>query len=297
MEHYIDDAPEGTRPEPPPRRARVARALWWIAPLLAVGAIATAYLLWPQARVGEPPAAAPPRAAAPPAAAPAEPAIRHPIEEARPDAHETAAAAPLPALEASDQLVHDGLEGLLGARAVEQFVVAGGFVRRIVATVDNLPRQKAPVRAWPVMPTPGAFAATGGRDAGQIDPANARRYEPFVRLVESADAGKAVALYVRLYPLFQQAYRELGYPRGYFNDRLVEVIDHLLAAPEVPAPIRLRQPFVMWEYADPALEARSAGQKTLIRMGPDNARRLKAKLREIRRQVTRAAPSAPEATN
>jgi hypothetical protein len=100
-----------------------------------------------------------------------------------------------------------------------------------------------------------------------------------------------VALYVRFYPLFQQAYKELGYPDRHFNDRAVEVIDHLLAAPEVAGPVALGKPWVMWEYADPALEARSAGQKALIRMGPDNARRLKAKLREIRRQVTRSAPA------
>jgi hypothetical protein len=39
---------------------------------------------------------------------------------------------------------------------------------------------------------------------------------------------------------------------------------------------------VLYEFADPALESRSAGQKALIRMGPANARRIKAKLREIR---------------
>jgi hypothetical protein len=94
---------------------------------------------------------------------------------------------------------------------------------------------------------------------------------------------------VRWYPLFQQAYRELGYPDGYFNDRLVEVIDHLLAAPEVKGPVALAKPWIMWEYADPKLEALSAGHKILVRVGPENAARLKAKLREVRRQVA-AAP-------
>jgi hypothetical protein len=103
--------------------------------------------------------------------------------------------------------------------------------------------------------------------------------------MEAVDTGRLVALYVRFYPLFQQAYRELGYPKGYFNDRLVEVIDHLLVTPEITGPIRLTKPWIMYEFADPALEARSAGQKTLIRMGPANALRVKAKLREFRRQI------------
>ena len=169
--------------------------------------------------------------------------------------------------------------------AIDEYVVATGLVRRIVVTVDNLTRKKAPQRMWPVKPTADKFLTSGAGDAVYISPDNARRYEPFLKVMESVDAGKLAALYVRFYPLFQQAYRELGYPKGYFNDRLVEVIDHLLVTPEIDGPIRLAKPWIMYEFADPALEARSAGQKTLIRMGPANALRVKAKLREFRRQV------------
>jgi hypothetical protein len=42
----------------------------------------------------------------------------------------------------------------------------------------------------------------------------------------------------------------------------------------------------MYVYADPALEARPAGQKLLIRMGPENAQAVKAKLKELRAIVT-----------
>ena len=50
-----------------------------------------------------------------------------------------------------------------------------------------------------------------------------------------------MALYVRLYPLFQRAYEELGYPGQYFNDRVVEVIDSLLATPNVTEPIKVKR--------------------------------------------------------
>ena len=46
----------------------------------------------------------------------------------------------------------------------------------------------------------------------------------------------------------------------------------------------------MYIYADPTLEARPAGQKLLIRMGPENAAVIKAKLVELRAAVTAAAP-------
>ncbi len=70
----------------------------------------------------------------------------------------------------------------------------------------------------------------------------------------------------------------------------MEVIDHLLAAPEVQEPLRLVQPKVLYEYADPRLETLSAGQKILVRVGSENAAKLKAKLREIRGEVTGQMP-------
>jgi hypothetical protein len=66
---------------------------------------------------------------------------------------------------------------------------------------------------------------------------------------------------------------------------LIEVIDHLLATPEVRDPVRLVQPRVMYEYADPQLQALSAGQKVLIRMGAANAAVVKTKLRELRTEL------------
>jgi hypothetical protein len=114
-----------------------------------------------------------------------------------------------------------------------------------------------------------------------------------LRLADAIDTGKLVGMYAHFYPLFQQAYQELGYPKGYFNDRLIEVIDHLLAAPDVKAPIRLVQPKVIYLFADPDLEARSAGQKLLIRAGSENAALIKAKFSDIRLELTRQVPAGP----
>ena len=264
------------------------RTVLWVVPVAVVAVGAVGYLLWQETREVEL-KPEPPRveAPAPSPAAPAEPQVRHPIEQAQPQAQERPAdTAPLPTLAESDQLVQDALTSLLGADSVRTFLNVDGFVRRVVVTVDNLPRKKVALRQWPVQPTAERFLIAGKDDGVSLDPSNARRYAPFVQLVESVDTGKAVALYVRFYPLFQRAYADLGYPDHYFNDRLVEVIDHLLATPTVTGPVKLARPWVLYEYADPALESRSAGQKILIRMGPENAARLKAKLREIRQKVT-----------
>ena len=167
-------------------------------------------------------------------------------------------------------------DGLLGNKAFDQLVIPAQLVRRIVATVYNLPRQTAPRRAIPLEPVPGSFSPEAGNDA---------RYAPYVRVLESIDTRAMVARYIRTYPLFQRAYEELGFPGRYFNDRLVEALDDLIAAPELASPPGLVQAKVLYEFADPALEGRSAGQKIMMRMGPENAARVKAKLREIRREL------------
>jgi hypothetical protein len=46
----------------------------------------------------------------------------------------------------------------------------------------------------------------------------------------------------------------------------------------------------MFTFADPALESRSAGQKLLIRMGPENAAAVKVKLKELRAAISAAPP-------
>jgi hypothetical protein len=111
--------------------------------------------------------------------------------------------------------------------------------------------------------------------------------------MESVQARALVSTYVQAYPLFQRAYEELGYGGKYFNDRLLEAIDDLLAAPEVGTPVRLLQPKVLYEFADPDLETRSAGQKIMIRMGAENALRAKARLRELRQELGAASARRP----
>ena len=237
-------------------------------------------------------------------AEPTEPAIQYPIEAASAPFD----AAALPELAKSDDFVTRALSEIVKRPDMLTFLQLDGFARRVVATVDNLARPHAAPQLWPVNPTPGRFSTMTGSSGVKgdvIHPANARRYVPLVKFIDAIDSAKAAAVYVRLYPLLQQAYVELGYPKAYFNDRLVAVIDHLLATPTPTEPLRVRltevkgpinpaRPWVRYEFEDPKLEELSSGQKMLLRSGPDNQALLTAKLRELRQQVTVAArPTAP----
>jgi hypothetical protein len=246
--------------------------------------------------VAEAAAPAPPAASAAPAAA-ASAVVRHPIETL-PRVPVVPADAP-----ASDSAIFgEAVTALLGREATLALLQTDGLVARIVATVDNLDREHAPSRLWPVNPVAGRFATVGTADGLSVAPSNGARYERLVAFFEGIDTPRAVALYVRFYPQFQRSYMALGYPQRYFNDRLVDVIDHLLAAPTPPAPVAVNpvevkgpyvmaQPWVHHAFADPALEATTAGRKILARIGSDRALRLKAKLAEFRRAIA-TAPAA-----
>jgi hypothetical protein len=250
----------------------------WI--IVIVAAAAGGYYWWQQQHPAVPPA---PETPAAPAAA-AEPAIEHPLDDSQVNAA-AENSAPLPALADSDDAARDALKDLLGARSLPLFYL-NELIRHIVVTVENLPHEKVAQRLLPWKPAPGQFAVLNvNGDGAEISPANAARYAPYVRLVDALDAQKLVAVYLHFYPLFQQAYRELGYPKGYFNDRLIAAIDNLLATPEVAAPIPLLRPGMLYQFADPALEARSAGQKIMLRIGAGNAAIVKKKLREIRSEL------------
>jgi hypothetical protein len=258
------------------RRRKIA----WLTGGIAAAVVVIGGWLWYS--WGQHPAAAPPPViAAAPAPVSTEPQVSHPI------ATETAGSAALPALNDSDQVVHDSLAGVLGRPAVEQFLVPQNIVRHIVVTVDNLPRTKVAVDLRPVKSTPGQTVVATAGDQITLSDDNFARYAPLMKVVQASDVKSLAVIYERLYPLFQQSYEDLGYPGKYFNDRLVEVIDHLLQAPEVTTPIRLTQPKVFYQYADTDLENRSAGQKLLVRMGPANERAIKTKLREFRAEIVK----------
>lgn len=266
-----------------PKRSSAASTVLIAAFVLVLAGVA-AYFVWH--RETSMPAASPPVSAASDSMreAPAAPAIAHPVDRipAAPGDNEHALP-PLPGLDESDAVARDSIATILNGDDFLRLLVPAAVIRHIVATVDNLPRKTIAIAILPVKPAGGPFVTAEDTHGMSIARDNAARYAPYVTAAEAIDAERLAGFYVRLYPLFQQAYTELGYPNGYFNDRLIGVVDHLLAAPEPRAPLYLAQPRVVFEFADPQLESLSAGQKILVRMGADNAMRIKAKLRELRK--------------
>ncbi|MFT4938641.1 MAG: hypothetical protein ACI88A_001670 [Paraglaciecola sp.] len=115
-----------------------------------------------------------------------------------------------------------------------------------------------------------------------IDPGSYKRYTPYVDVLESIETQSLVALYAEYKPAIEGIFAEIADPDDDFNEALSKAIDLLLDTPEVPVPVEVYSDSVIYKFRDQQLESLTAPQKQLLRTGPENMRRIKAKLRELK---------------
>lgn len=260
----------------------------WLLPVLI--ALMAGVLIWFFVFDGQLPDAEPPPA---PTSTRTEPEPQlgplHPMPEPEPD-ESVEELVELPSLDDSDAYFKLTLVDVFG-QGVDALLVRQALIEKFVTTIDNLPRRHVSEKIRPVGRLADRFRVEPGADDDTyiLSADNYARYNAIANRFVTVDEDELVDVYQRFYPLFQEAYVSLGYPSGYFNDRLVEVIDHLVAAPTPGQPIVLKRANVLYTYADPDLEALSAGEKLMIRMGPENAAKVKARLASLRDRVAVSA--------
>ena len=195
-------------------------------------------------------------------------------------------AEPLPELNASDEQVREALTALEGAAPLESLLLPKRLIERFVVSINSLDGRMAPLRMWPVEHAEGVPEVQRlGEQRFRWKPANHARYDAYVRAFTMPEAETLVDLYIRYYPLLQEAFTALGEEENYFNDRVIALIDHLLEAPEARSSYELRQPRVLFTFADPELEGLSSGQKILLRIGPAHSQAVRAQLRAVRAEI------------
>ncbi|AVQ07957.1 TPA: DUF3014 domain-containing protein [Xanthomonas vasicola pv. zeae] len=218
-------------------------------------------------------------AAVNPQPAPASNEPRHPVQAPSADAADAA----IPPLAQSDDAAWEALLALVQDDTALSIVLRKHLIERVVVMIDNLTQPSISRRALVLQPVSGELQVSGPDTHQVIDQANAARYGPYVAAFTSVDAQALARSYVRFYPLFQQAYADLGAPDRYFNDRMIDVIDHLLRTPDPAQPIGVqRDERGRYRFVTPALESLSVGQKALLRLGPTQATAVKAQLQRIR---------------
>ncbi len=232
---------------------------------LVLVVIATSYfLLW---RKKGPPEAPPPKA---------EEGVVIPSEEEA----EKEPMAPV-TMEQSDEYIRTMAYELSTHPRLASWLKTKNIIRRFVAAVDNIADGQSPRRQVDFFFPRSAFRVTKKGDRLIIDPASYRRYDPVVDVFISLDTKGCASLFRTLKPLFQEAYRELGYPDADFEVTLIRAIFELLRTPIVENEVVVERAVFNYIMVDPVLEEMSEAQKHLFRMGPENVAAIQMKLREM----------------
>jgi hypothetical protein len=213
--------------------------------------------------------------------APVEVAIAAPIVEDLPTA-----LVELPSLNDSDDFVLEGLRALQNGAALIRVLADEQLIRSIVVFVDNISRGEFPQTSLPYKRIEQEMSVRNIDENLFVMEANAHdRFNQLIDTFVAVDTDQAMTLYRTLQPLFQQAYAEIGSRNVNFDDTLRSAINAVRRSPNAEGPYQLVKPSVMFLYADASIENMEEMQKQLIRIGPENTEKLKAKLRQFSEQL------------
>lgn len=185
----------------------------------------------------------------------------------------------LPPLSMSDALLREMVLQLSQQPMLARFLATRGLVRSVTLAIVQIGDGRTPAQPLAVLRPPTRIDVTP--DTGQVQPASYVRWDTAVRALQSIPAAQAAQVYVNVKPLFDEAYRELGYPDGNFDQALERAIGMLQATPAHDGPLVLLRRDGYYEHEDAALRSLPPVQKQLLLMGPEHRARILAWLGQL----------------
>lgn len=270
--------------ETPPatEETKARRGIWVWAVLCALALALTGWLFSRSSRsAGVPTPAATTATTAAVAPAVTEPSPRQPPPDPR-----------LPDLEKSDDFVRALVAELFGSPDLDRWLAAGEeLLQQGVRALLAVSEEHSPRRFLSFLPIEGRFAVSARGGDWFIAPESYLRYDRVVDVFVGLDTRRVARIAERLAPLLSRALDENAFPGTEFDSVLSAAIAHLLATPLPAEELEVvPQNDGTYRFADPRLEALTAPQKQLLRLGPRNGARVRAKLTEIEQAL---APTDP----
>lgn len=202
---------------------------------------------------------------------------------------------PPPAVQLSgtDARMRDVLKGLSGDADFLRWLSSEDLARRFAAATNLIAEGQSPRMPLSFMAPTGAFQVVNRKGHTLMAPESMARYDVVARVVASVDTKAVQRVYQELKPLLDAAHAELAPPGRSLDQSLAQALGRLTRVQVPKAPVELTPKGALFAYADPNLEALGAAEKHLLRMGPDNMRKVQAKLAEFATAL--ALPSAEQA--
>ena len=190
---------------------------------------------------------------------------------------------PLPRLEESDDAVRDAVGDIPLGTAGQQYLMPGNIIERSASLIYLMAQGDVPYKLLPVSRPKAAFPIRDDGTQVVTDPAGFERYDALTQWLQSLDLESLLSSLEWFIPLFREAWSYYGEDPAAFDMAVVMTLDLVIATPEIDlSEARLIRKEAVWIFEDPAIEGLAPIQKQVLRMGPENAKILKAKAAEAR---------------
>jgi len=196
----------------------------------------------------------------------------------------------LPLLNDSDPWLREQLED-----TKLPWLAESELVRTAATVLENASRGEVPRKFLQFLAPEGRFKVLKMGSLIQVDSQTYERYTPFVRTLELLPPERAAAMFRLAEPLLAESVRELGEaasPRELVFTALGVALD----TPRIDAASVLKQPKVVYTYADEELESLKPLQKQLLRMGPQNLQTVRLWLEDFGLALAPGSSSASSAS-
>ncbi|MCL1078819.1 DUF3014 domain-containing protein [Parashewanella spongiae] len=192
---------------------------------------------------------------------------------------------PLPSLEQSDGFLVKKTKDAFKRISIDNILKKDNVARQFVVFVDHIARGDVARKASPLVAPEQQFDVLEVSEKTYLNPDSYHRYDIYAGLLEQMSATAIIDTYTKLMPLLEDAFAELGYEDVSFNQRVRKAIREVMNAPVIEQPIELTSVSVNYKFKDDKLEALPNAQKLMIRMGPDNTRKIKLALKKVYNQL------------
>ena len=163
-----------------------------------------------------------------------------------------------------------------------EWFLAKDVIKKFIVIINDLSQNQMPYKHRAYIKPPGKIIVKMDAKGLYLAKQSYSRYNPLATAIEAIDVQTGLDLYIVFKPLFEKVYKEFSYPAQYhLDDIFMKAAANVIEAPMVTNRIGLVKHTISYKYADKKLESLNDVEKLMIRMGPENTKKIQAKLRKL----------------
>lgn len=182
----------------------------------------------------------------------------------------------------SDTYIRDALKNASAIAEFQNWLKEKDIIRRFVAVVDNIVNGESPAANLNFLKPEKGFLVITHKNNLIFDPNNYIRHDRTVSTFDSLKTRTLLNLYYHIEPLMDRTYQKMGYPGKTFRPALFRAIDVILDIPVIETQILLQKKVITYTFDNQKLENLNPAEKLILRLGPENIRKIQKRCREIK---------------